>query len=108
MKPRAVALWVALQLTIGAPLAYALAHSPRGECELAPQTLRDVVLTRASDRPLHRLALQSGPSLASTHSLAPPPDGAGATIELPRAHANRCARRTRFAGPRGPPHVIAS
>jgi len=107
-RPTLVALWVALQLVVAAPLARTLAAAPRDGAQIAAEHTHDVFLGRSGDRPSHRLAVQSPPFLPPLYAPLPPPPVAGAELVRPRACHRARAQLPRFAGPRGPPYLVVS
>lgn len=102
-----VALWIVVQLALGAPLR-ALGAAAHRDGEIATDSSRDIVVARTSDRPFHRLSLQAPPFVNAQRVSAMPPAACAGTVLPPRTHAIACARHARFAGPRGPPRVTAS
>jgi hypothetical protein len=108
VRPSLVALWLALQLVFAAPFARVRAALPGDGQKLAARHAHDVALVRGSDRPSHRLALQSPPFLPPHPVVTPPPDAAASSRSLPRARSRAVTGVAGLAGPRGPPFVAAS
>jgi len=107
VRTAAVALLVVLQLALGAPLR-ALGAAAQRDGEVTADGSRDAVVLRTSEGPFHRLSLHASPVVLPQRLSAIPPDSAASSVSLPRTRSIACVRHAPFAGPRGPPPVIAS
>lgn len=109
MRPAAVALFVALQLFVGAPMQQRLVAAAQPHQELAPsRAAGDVLLARAGHGPVQRLGFHASPFVPARNSAIVAPAGAAGGICSPRARERAVPRPRSFSGPRGPPPVVVS